>query len=263
MLNIDPLLIFGAIIGGFVPAIVWLLFWLREDIAKPEPARLIIRTFLIGGLSVTLAFILQRAAIPAIEQHTGLIFDLTYPSWSLAFFYSTIPFLLAWALIEELVKYLASTIAVFTNSSFDEPIDAMVYIITASLGFAAVENTLFLVNTIIAGETSTYFILTGNLRFLGATVVHIVSSAIVGATLALTYCSSPRRRIAAFTLGLILASTLHGLFNFFIITSSSSQMFKIFLVLWLAAIFVIYFFERVKRIVCLPDFTVSKTILNR
>lgn len=263
MTNLEPLLIFSAIVGGFLPTIIWLLFWLREDTHKPEPVRLIIRTFLVGGLSVILAFILQKIAIPVLEDKLGLVFNLNQASWSWIFFWHTTPFLFSWALIEELVKYLSASVSAFSHNSFDEPIDAMIYMITAALGFAAIENTLFLINTIIVGETSSYFILTGNLRFLGATIVHIVSSSIIGAALALTYCSSPLKRLSAFIVGLILATTLHAIFNFFIITSSSSQMFKIFLVLWIAAIFVIYFFEKVKRIVCFPNFTVSNSIRNK
>ena len=260
--NLDPKLISFAIIGGFFPALVWLFFWLREDSKRPEPTGLILRTFLLGGLFVFLAFVLQRTAVPFMEQFYGLPFDLTNPDWSWEFFFASVPFLIVWAFIEEIVKFLATAIAAFGSKSFDEPIDAMIYIITAAIGFAAIENTFFLINTLASGENSLYFILTGNLRFLGATVVHIVSSAIVGGTVALTFCSSTNKRILTFFVGLIMATLLHTLFNFFIIVSSNTQMFKIFLVLWVAAILVIYFFERVKRVVCMPDFKVTKTILN-
>ncbi|MCE9628545.1 MAG: PrsW family intramembrane metalloprotease [Candidatus Vogelbacteria bacterium] len=263
MLNIlDPKFILFAIVGGFFPALVWLFFWLREDNRRPEPIGLILRTFLLGGLFVFLAFILQRSTVPLMENAYNLSFDLSNPGWSWGFFFASVPFLLVWAFIEEIVKFLATVIAAFSSKSFDEPIDAMVYIITAAIGFAAIENTFFLINTLTSGENNLYFILTGNLRFLGATVVHIVSSAVVGGAIALTFCSSVKKRILTFVFGLIIATLLHTIFNFFIIVSSTAQMFKIFLVLWVAAILVIYFFERVKRIVCMPNFKVTKSILN-
>lgn len=254
-MTLDPKLLLFAIAGGFIPALVWLWFWLREDNKKPEPTRLILRAFLVGGLMVFPAFVLQRIVIPAIESAYGIPFSLALPEWSLTFFADTIPFLLAWALIEEFLKYFAVALVAYTSTWFDEPIDAMIYIITAAIGFAALENTLFIINAMTAGGTHISFLLTGNLRFLGATIIHIVSSAIIGASIALAFCSSAKTKIISFISGLIIATALHGVFNFFIIVSTGTQMFKIFLVLWITAIVVIYFFEKVKRVVCMPDFT--------
>ena len=139
----------------------------------------------------------------------------------------------------------------------------MIYCMTAAIGFAAVENTLFLLSTILSGETSIFFLLTGNLRFLGATIVHIVSSGLVGGLVALAFCSPKITKTFAVVVGLFTATILHALFNLLIITSSGEEMLIIFVALWLIAIFILYFFERVKTIVCRPPVSPVNTITNR
>jgi protease PrsW len=251
-------LILFATLGGFLPAFIWLWFWLKEDTRRPEPIHLIVRTFLIGGLFIFLAFILQKTLLSLYSDADTFVGTLSQPENTLAYFWLVIPTLALWSLVEEVVKYLAAAISAFSNLHFDEPIDSMIYMITSAIGFAAIENTLFLVQ-VLTHENVSYFVLTGNLRFLGATVVHIVSSAIVGGFLSLAYCGSWPKRIFYLTVGIVVATSLHALFNFFIIISDSAQMFKIFLALWLVAIFVIYFFEKVKQIVCLPRFKTLTT----
>ena len=37
--------------GGFIPVIIWLVFWLREDKKRPEPLRRVVLVFLAGDAS--------------------------------------------------------------------------------------------------------------------------------------------------------------------------------------------------------------------
>ena len=46
--------LFIAILGGVLPALVWLAFWLLEDRCEPEPKRYLLGTFIVGGLMVGL-----------------------------------------------------------------------------------------------------------------------------------------------------------------------------------------------------------------
>jgi RsiW-degrading membrane proteinase PrsW (M82 family) len=258
--SLDLSIAIFALIGGFVPALVWLWFWLKEDKAKPEPVGLVARVFVVGGLSVAVAFVIQRFLAAGSTEIGWGGFDYSEPSFSWSFFLSSFGFLLAWAATEEIIKFGAAYFSAFRNRNFDEPIDAMIYCITAAIGFAAVENTLFLLSSILSDGDSFYFLLTGNLRFMGATVVHIVSSAIVGGLIAMAFCSPKITKTLAAIIGLFTATILHALFNFLIITSSATEMIWIFVGLWLVAIFILYFFERVKKIICQP---MSKTVINK
>jgi RsiW-degrading membrane proteinase PrsW (M82 family) len=161
-----------------------------------------------------------------------------------------------WAIVEEGLKYLAVYLGGLRLSFYDEPVDAMIYMVTAALGFAAIENTLFILSA-LKGLGGVDYILTGNFRFLGATLVHIVASAIIGSVIGLSFGQSRLKRLSYFTVGFIFATMLHALFNYFIITTDSDLIFIIFGVLWLAGVLIIFLFERVKDSIIEKHFTSS------
>jgi RsiW-degrading membrane proteinase PrsW (M82 family) len=47
VLNIREIVIF-TVIGGIIPALLWLRFWLKEDKKRPEPKKRILLTFIFG-----------------------------------------------------------------------------------------------------------------------------------------------------------------------------------------------------------------------
>ncbi|OJI08774.1 MAG: hypothetical protein COV08_03035 [Candidatus Vogelbacteria bacterium CG10_big_fil_rev_8_21_14_0_10_49_38] len=237
-----------AIAGGFLPTILWLWFWLQEDRRKPEPMRLVIKTFIVGGFGVALAFWWERLVTPATDivgqisrvSETPFAWDiLLWAVWPIA----------VWALIEELVKYLSTYVAALKNKACDEPLDLMIYMITAALGFAAVENVLFLLKVLwLDGGSTSSFLLTGNLRFLGSTLLHVVTSAVFGASLSLAFFRSKKIKLLFWILGLLSATALHLTFNFFIIMGSGGNVLLVLFSLWLAAMVVILLFEIIKRL---------------
>ena len=83
----------------------------------------------------------------------------------------------------------------------------------AALGFAAIENVLFLLPA-YANSFAEGVDLTAT-RFLGANLLHALSSAIVGYFLARHHFSPWRRHAVA--VGLMIATILHALFDYFII----------------------------------------------
>lgn len=227
-LSLGTLLIFIA--GGILPAIVWLWFWLKEDAARPEPRRIIIGTFIAGGIATIPAFILEKYARDILGVSTGA------------------SLFLVWALIEETVKYGAALCTAERTKSYDEPIDSMIYLMTAALGFAACENLFFLVDHNIDGSAFHDILLGGNLRFLGANILHPIASGIAGGIIALTFYRGTAERVYATILGLITATALHTIFNLLIIRSSGGEILTTFAYFWIVAALVILLFERVKRI---------------
>lgn len=215
-----------ASIGGILPAILWLLFWLREDKKRPEPRGLIISTFVLGMIAVVVTLPLEKAMVP---YFTGTVL------------------IIAWSLIEEVLKFFAAFFGGLKRRAYDEPIDAMIYLITAALGFAALENVLFLFGPINEGNVL-LSIVTGNVRFIGATLLHTVTSAIVGIALALSFYKSLTVKIVSAIVGIVLAIFLHTLFNSFILSGSGGGMFAVFSVVWIAVVALIIIFERVKRL---------------
>lgn len=223
----------GYLILTFLPPIVWLLFYLRED-EHPEPKRLIVATF-IGGIII---------AVPtALLQYYGV--RLTgYSLWTLTenFPLATFGFM---ALVEEYAKFFVVYYLVTMRPDFDEPIDAMIYMMSAAMGFAAIENAFFSFPVFRGGFFSGIELVAG--RFLGANLLHVLTSGVFGYFLARAFLS-PYRSVIMF-LGLAAATALHTTFNYLILVKGSVSEGVSYIVLFLlvAAIVVFAEFERLKH----------------
>lgn len=215
-----------AFVAGLIPAIFWVWFWLREDSLKPEPYFLIAITFIAGMAVVPIALPLQRWALEL------------YPDSNVMF---------TWVVIEELLKYAVALAIVFWNREVDEPIDMVIYLIVIALGFAALENALFVFNPLVIGDFLNSA-LTGGFRFLGATLLHVLASGTIGMFLAFTYYKSRWVQMIAGTVGLFVAIVLHALFNFFIMGASGTTILGVFLFVWIGIIILFLLFERVKML---------------
>lgn len=220
---------------GLAPIVFWLGFWLREDSSHPEPKSVLFLTFLAGMGAVLVALPLEYGFL-YLEKKFGV--DNTA--------YGFITLILAWSFIEEVLKYLAAQEASLKTRFFDEPIDGLVYLITAALGFAALENIFFLLKVVNVDGFVSGFI-TGNLRFVGASLLHVATSAIVGSSIAFSFYP-PRRRLPNIIGSIGLATALHFAFNYFIIKADGANILKLFIPLWIIIIIIIFVFERVKKI---------------
>jgi|SRR3989344_8893498 len=217
--------LFFALLGGVLPTLLWLWFWLRED-ARPEPRRLIMLAFFAGMLAVAVALPVEEFLARSIGGSSLLII---------------------WAGIEEIAKFAIVYVLVLRRREMDEPIDAIIYMITAALGFAAIENSLFLINPIGHGQIIDSLI-TGNMRFFGATLLHTLSSSVVGISMAFLFYRKKLLRREALAVGVILAIALHALFNFLILGSNGKEIFFTFFGVWIGVIGLIFVFERVKKV---------------
>jgi RsiW-degrading membrane proteinase PrsW (M82 family) len=223
----DPKVLGLALISGLVPALVWLWFWLKEDDEHPEPIGLITLTFIMGMLSVILVIPLQQIVGELFSNEQTLI--------------------VVWATLEEVIKLGAVAIIALGSSKADEPIDFVVYMVTGALGFAALENALFLLEPIYL-QDATVSLITGNLRFLGATLLHAITSGLVGIALGLSFYKKWRHKWAHIIIGLLGATLLHSVFNFLIMNSTNGNSMNIFAFLWVISIIVSMMFERLRRL---------------
>ncbi|MDE2041158.1 MAG: PrsW family intramembrane metalloprotease [Patescibacteria group bacterium] len=216
-----------ATIAGLVPSLIWLVFWIREDSAQMEPRLMLIISFVAGMCVVAVALFL--------EQYTAgfIIGDTTR--------------YVVWAAIEELMKFTAVAIVALNTDWNDEPIDAMIYCIVVALGFAAVENTLFALGPLSAGSIAES-IVNDNMRFIGATLVHTVSSALPGFALGWAFYRGYLTKFFALILGLSAAVALHAAFNLSIINSVGADTLRTFAWVWGAVVILIVLFEEVKAV---------------
>lgn len=214
-----------SLFGGLIPAFLWLWFWLQEDERKPEPRWLLLLTFLVGMISVIIVLPIENF-IDSLVNNQRLLTIL-------------------WAAAEELVKYFGILFVAIKSRYADEPIDFAIYMMTGALGFAALENALFLIDP-VAFQGATVSLLTGNFRFLGAMLLHAVSSGAIGIALGLAFYHTPRVRQIYLIIGILGAISLHSVFNFLIIDGSNG-LFSVFSLLWGVAIIVLLLFEQLRR----------------
>ena len=231
---------FGAILGGIGPALIWLWFWLREDSKHPEPRRIIALAFLTGMVAVAIVIPVEQWAASFIQKNQLSLMQYVQASAQ------TLTFL-AWSAIEELVKFGLAALIVLRRRDDDEPIDPIIYMVVVALGFAAAENTLFLLSP-LSGLTVAQTIITGDYRFVGATLLHVLASATIGGALALSFFKPRWKKTIYLTIGVILSVALHGLFNFLIMNTAPEHMVRTFSFVWAGLIALLAFLEFVKRI---------------
>ncbi len=220
-------IIIVAVLTGIIPTVLWLLFWLREDRFQPEPIGLLILTYIAGGLSVFL--VLPFEGFVTLQNIDGTAKILIF------------------AFAEEFIKFLVVFFIDFHSSYLDEPIDYAVYLITGSLGFATVENVMFLLNTEHQINIS-FLIQTGTLRFLGATILHSLLAAILGIIIGFVFYKKRSTRILYTIVGLGITTILHTFFNYFIMKHIDLNGFLVFGFLWAVTLIIISLFERVRRV---------------
>ena len=192
-----------AFLGGLLPSFIWLYFLLQEDARHPEPKAMIALAFIAGMVAVPLALPLEQ-----------------YAKVSLG---SDIDILTAWALIEEFLKYGMAALFILWRPAVDEAPDYVIYMITIALGFAAAENMLFLIAPISDGSIASG-IFTGNVRFIGSTMLHVLASASIGFMLAFS----------------------HTAFNALIITQGTSTTLSAVFLVWTGAVIFFAAFEVLK-----------------
>ena len=221
-----------------LPSIIWLSFYLRKD-KNPEPNRLIIKIFFLGALVVPLAGILEQLFFLVSEK--------------ISILNKIVIIVVVFALIEELMKYLVVRFGILKNPEFDEPIDAMIYMIIAGLGFAAAEN-IYLLSQIY--PQNQYFLETLEFlttRFLGATFLHALACGITGYFLAASLLVKLKLRKIFVTGGILAATLLHSIFNYIIILNSRGEIsgmernFSLMIILVSAAIVISLMFKRVNK----------------
>lgn len=222
----DSDILIYSLLGGILPAIFWLWFWLREDRLHPEPRRLIFNSFLIGMVVVFVVLPIEKY----VEKITFGIITLAI-----------------WAFAEELIKFFGAWFSGIRKKECDEPIDPMIYLITVALGFASMENTLFIISSFGDGNLLTP-ILTGNLRFIGASLLHVLASGAIGFFLAIGFYKGKIIRKVLGLLGILSATILHTLFNFFIMESEGGNTFIVFCFVWVLIILLLIGFEKVKKL---------------
>lgn len=235
-----------ALILALIPGLAWLFFYLQED-PHPEPKSLLAAVFVSGG-----AFAFFALTTQVLLESSGWAIDPVAGSRTLPSLYESARFILphlavlfsifAFSLIEELFKFAAVWVNVYNKPDFDEPVDAMIYMVVGALGFATIENIGAVAPQ--AGQPAVLAAVyeTLSLRFVGATLLHALCAGIVGYFWAITIRDFGAKRFLVF--GILLAAFLHTFFNYLIISYGSLVYTLVFVLV--IGIFVLHDFEKIK-----------------
>ena len=181
---------------GFAPGLFWLWYLHRKDVVEPEPAAIVLIVFVLGCGS---AF-LTTAIRPALDA----LIPVGPPWWS-----DIVDAFAVTAGGEELVKFAAFACGVVWHRHLDEPMDGILYGAAAGLGFASVENVVYVA---ITAEPALAVV-----RGFTATLAHVACSGTIGFFVGLAFLPGRRhRRRLLIAAGFGIAVMLHGIYDFFL-----------------------------------------------
>jgi RsiW-degrading membrane proteinase PrsW (M82 family) len=177
------------------PALLLVRYYYRQDRERPEPKGLVVRIFLLGIGATFLAIPLELL----MSLFQGLFLD--FPLLSAAFK----AFVVA-ALVEEVLKLTIVRVFAYRNRHFDEIMDGVVYTVVASLGFACMENILY----VMGGSIGTALT-----RAITAIPLHATASGLMGYYIGRAkFSGSAREERALIRRGLSIAIFVHGTYDF-------------------------------------------------
>lgn len=167
-------------------------FVYHKDTFQKEPWIALVISFLLGIVSV----------VPAIALEIG---------WTqLGFGVGTLPqtFFYAFVVVglsEELAKYMMLRLYVYKKSFFDEPFDGIVYSVMISMGFAAMENVMY----VWQGGLEVAI-----LRMFTAVPAHAMFGVMMGYFIGFSHEKDKGYRYHV--AGVLLATFFHGAYDFFL-----------------------------------------------
>lgn len=178
-------------IAALLPVILLLFFIYRKDKYQPEPIGKLLWTFFVGCLSVIPASVMEL--VLSIFTPTEPVLGAFFTGYVVAGF------------SEELCKFALLIWVIWRSPHFDEYFDGIVYAVYLSLGFACVENVMYVV-----GSTDAMAIALS--RGLLAVPAHFLFAVIMGYHFSLAKFDAPRRRTHLFH-ALLYPILLHGTYD--------------------------------------------------
>lgn len=180
---------------AIAPVMIVLVFIYIKDKYEKEPFKFLLKNFLLGAtVSILLTFIISiiAAQIIIIDDLDELLKNFVNA------------FIMV-ALVEEFSKYLIVRFYAQRNAEFNEPFDGIVYAVMVSMGFAALENVLYVLQHGFG---------TGIIRAFTAVPAHATFGILMGYFMGKAKFS--KNSVTLNLTGLLVATLFHGAYDLFL-----------------------------------------------
>lgn len=178
---------------ALAPGVAIGLYIYLKDKHEREPLTLLLISFLYGGLStvvtlvisVPLDFVVTLKEGDAVHQFANAFFKV--------------------ALVEEFSKFVFIRFILYNNRNFNEPFDGIVYATMVGMGFATLENVLYVFQ---------YGFATGIVRMFTAVPAHATFAVLMGYFLGRAKFIH-RKQVYYSVMALLVATAFHGAYDYF------------------------------------------------
>jgi RsiW-degrading membrane proteinase PrsW (M82 family) len=203
------------VIIAILPPIAYLLYIHHLDKIDPEPHGLILKSLLLGAAAIIPAGIVEKllTEIPvfAMDGIPGAI----------------IKSFVVIAPVEEAVKLAVVLLFIWKNPAFNEENDGIVYVGAASIGFAMLENVMYVLE-------SGFF--TGIMRAVTSVPLHTFTGVLMGYFVGIAkFAPAARLRNHNILKGFCIAYLIHAIYDSFVLSETAAALMVLPLV---AALFV-------------------------
>lgn len=218
------------LLSALAPVAVALWYIFKKDSAQPEPTKWLAKAFWFGVLSALLSFVFSMplSAIFGMELDAEV-----YPSILDAF---ADAFLLA-AIPEELAKLIMLWLLLRKNPHYDEQFDGIVYAVCIGMGFAGIENIMYLSSSIEDGS----WIGIGISRALFSIPGHFLFAVLMGYYYSL-YHFGIDRSTKAKAMILVAPILAHGLFDGILMSTQVNEGLAV-----IGMFLFLYFFNKLRK----------------
>jgi len=193
---------------SILPGVLIIIFIYKKDKYEREPKHYLFKCVLFGMLS----------CVPAVLGTLGFeaLLNLKGASHSPDITVVAIYAFVAVALSEEFAKFLFLRYYIFPKREFDEPMDGIVYAVSIGMGFAILENVLYVLEGGLALAL---------LRMFTAVPGHAAFGVIMGYYVGLAkFEKNKTRATTLLLLGVLAAATVHGAYDFFLFQNSMKSL---------------------------------------
>lgn len=196
-------MIYTALALALAPGVAISLFIIRRDKHNREPNKLLFISFLLGMLSTVPTVVIGEMISGITGWATG-IDTLT------TFWYAFVNV----SMVEEFCKLFFVMIFAFPKKEFDEPFDGITYSVMVAMGFATLENVLYVVDGGLSVAIA---------RMLTAVPAHATFGVLMGYFLGMY--KFKQEKLGLLFLAILVPMIFHGFYDFFLMVDNQSGMF--------------------------------------